>query len=278
MSDKVYQIITEQIIKQLEDGVVPWRQSWSGGMPVNIVSKKPYRGINALLLGFTGHSTFATFRQAKALGIDLSGKESYPVIFYKANKYEDKKTGEEKVFPMLRYYRVFPVDAPLVGEAEEVSDVDPIEEAEAVVEGFIGRPKIQHGGHKAYYRPSTDTVQMPEMKCFHRPESYYAVLFHELSHSTGSSTRLNRAGVVEHNSFGDTLYSNEELVAEIGSAFVCGTIGIEQDIIADAAAYCSHWLRKLKEDSKFIVKVASEAQKASDLILNRASNGTVKEE
>jgi len=83
---------------------------------------------------------------------------------------------------------------------------------------------------------------------------------------------------VEHNSFGDTLYSNEELVAEIGSAFVCGTIGIEQDIIADAAAYCSHWLRKLKEDSKFIVKVASEAQKASDLILNRASNGTVKEE
>lgn len=278
MSEKVYEIITEQIIKQLEEGTVPWRQSWSGGMPINIVSKKPYRGINALLLGFTGHSTFATYNQAKTLGIDLKGKESYPVIFYKANKYEDKETGEEKVFPMLRYYRVFPVDAQHMGEIEEADDVDPIAEAEAVVEGFVDRPKIQHGGNKAYYRPSTDTVQMPEMKQFHRAESYYAVLFHELSHSTGAAKRLNRAGVVEHNSFGDTLYSNEELVAEIGSTFVCGAIGIEQDIIEDAAAYCSHWLRRLKEDSKFIVKVASDAQKAADLILNRTSNGAVKKE
>ena len=132
------------------------------------------------------------------------------------------------------------------------------------------RPGIRYGGDKAYFRPWTDTVHMPKRNTFTSSESFYSVLFHELSHSTGHEDRLNRKTLTDGTPFGSPTYSREELVAEMGAAFLCAMAGIEDPTIQNSASYIHNWLRFLKSDPKALVVAGAQAQKAADFILGWA--------
>jgi len=277
MSNKVYEIITEKIIERLNAGEVPWHKPWTGaGMPKNLVSKKEYRGINAFLLACQGYTSpyWLTFKQCKALGGSVQkGAKSTVIVFWKQVQITDKETEEQKTIPMLRYYRVFNADQ-CTGLGEKVPvakvnpDFQPITECENIVNGMQNKPAITHQDPRAYYRPSTDTVNMPNKKTFVKPEFYYSVLFHELGHSTGHKDRLGRKDFSEVN-FGSQTYSKEELVAEMTAAFCCGHAGIENKTLENSTAYIQGWARKFKDNVKMVVLAAAGAQKAADYILNR---------
>ncbi len=280
---KVEEIITEQILAALDSGVAPWQQPWAAaGAHTNLKSKKAYRGINQLLLGFSamsqgfGSPYWVSYKQAEAMGGQVrKGEKSTIVTFWKRLKIEEKQpdnTKLEKTIGLLRYYRVFNVEQcdglegkiPAVPEAVEF---DPIEAAEEIVAGMPNCPPIQNGGDAAFYSPSADKVGMPKRESFKSGEAYYASLLHELVHSTGHTSRLNRDGVMKSAGFGSEVYSKEELVAEIGAAFLCGHSGILDIVFDNSASYIKSWRDKIAADPKLIVKAAGEAQKATDYIL-----------
>ncbi len=280
MANQVYQIVTDRVVSLLERGVVPWRRPWVGAevQPQNLATRRTYRGINPFLLGCTGFASpfWLTFKQAKSLGGSVrKGEKASLVVFWKLwdRKRRDPQTGEESLqrVPILRYYNVFNVeqcdgiDAPPLPKAH---DFQPIERCESVSEGMPNRPTIEHREARAWYRPSTDTVNMPQPELFVGPEEYYSTLFHELTHSTGHVSRLRRAGIEKVSAFGSADYSREELVAEMGAAFLCGHCGIESATIENSAAYLNGWLRKLRQDHRLVVTAAGQAQKAADYILS----------
>jgi|GEM_PF-64333 len=271
----IYQLVTDRIIALLEAGTVPWRKPWSGyaSAPQNLVSRKAYRGINLLLLHAAGFASpfWLTFRQAQELGGRVKkGEKSFPVVFWKL--FEDDEHGEPRTIPFIRYHSVFNVaqcegiECPLAPVPRP--EFQPIGECEQVVSGMPKAPVIAHGFNRACYSPIRDSVEMPDRAAFSPPEEYYSVLFHELTHATGHPTRLGRKGVAETNSFGSDPYSREELVAEMGAAFLCGHCGIGAATIDQSASYIENWLTRLKNDRKLVIKAAADAQKAADFILN----------
>jgi antirestriction protein ArdC len=278
----VYEVITSRIIKQLESGVAPWHKPWKAsgknGLPRNLVSGKEYRGINVWILLSSGFAAphWLTFRQARELGGHVrQGEVGFPVVYWKFGKREVQDGDEiiDKAFVLCRYYTVFNVeqcDGLTIQPAEPAEDqpqAEPIEACEQVVDDWRGKPVIKHGGDCASYNKVLDSVQMPERTCFDSGEEYYSTLFHELTHSTGHPTRLNRSTLTEFERFGDQDYSREELVAEMGAAFLCGITGVENKTINNSAAYLANWLDALKNDSRMVLVAASQAQKAADLIL-----------
>ena len=152
---------------------------------------------------------------------------------------------------------------------EPLPHVNPIESCEQVVTAWLDKPTIQHGSNRACYSKSLDLVQMPDRVSFESAEEYYSTLFHELTHSTGHPRRLNRSTLATFERFGDEKYSAEELVAEMGAAFLCGLTGIENKTIRNSAAYLHSWLGMLKQDSRLVLIAAGQAQKAADMILNQ---------
>jgi antirestriction protein ArdC len=286
MKSDVYQVVTDRIVGLLEQGVVPWQKPWRGGemLPRNLVSKREYRGVNVFLLQAMSYQSpfWLTFNQAKELGgFVKKGERSCPVVFWKWLDVAapDQPTGKKNV-PFLRYYSVFnvsqcdgiPLDKipVLDGDKREHS---PIEDAEQIVVNMPKKPQVQHGGGRACYSPSLDRVDMPQPETFRTGQDYYSVLFHELTHSTGHESRLNRKGVAgsegEWSAFGSTPYAREELVAEMGAAFLSGHAGIVERTIENSAAYVRSWLQRLKDDSKLVVQAAAQAQKAADFILGK---------
>ena len=277
----VYQRITETIIRQLEAGVVPWHKPWSGGearAPQNLVSRKHYRGINPFLLSCTPFEQpyWLTYKQAQALGGHVRrGERSTPVVFWKWLAKEDHD-GKEKRIPLLRHYCVFNVaqcDLP-AGKVPTLpetvtNDVQPIEACERVVAAMPNAPAIHHDSNGAFYRPAADAVHMPKRERFESAELYYGTLFHELTHATGHPSRLNREGITGDIRFGSRTYSREELVAEMGSAFLCGHTGIENQTLDNSASYIAGWLAKLQNDKRLVVTAAAQAQRAADFILGR---------
>mgnify|MGYP003674540309 CR=1 FL=1 len=272
----VYQIVTDQILEQLEKGTVPWRKPWASvGLPANVVSGKAYQGINLLLLGFQSYPTqyWCTFKQAKAMGGNVKkGEKSSIVTFW---KFLEKKQddGTVKKIPMLRYYRVFNIaqceNLKLPKRAQpttEPAEFSPIEAAEAMVAGWDDCPEIGHGGDRAFYVPSDDRIQMPNREDFTSPDTYYSTLFHEMAHSTGHSSRLDRGLDTKLAPFGSEDYSKEELVAEFASAFLSAQTGIDQSQLQQSAAYIEGWSRKLKDDPKLLIQASSKAKKAATLI------------
>jgi len=185
-------------------------------------------------------------------------------------KTKDKKTGEEKEVPFLKYYTVFNLDQTEGIEIEEEGqDVEPIGACEKIVEEMKDKPLIEHNcGIRAAYSPVLDRITIPERKLFKSAEDYYSTLFHELIHSTGHSTRLSRPGITDPTHFGSDNYSREELVAEIGSAFLCGETGIEKQTLQNSASYIAGWLQKLQNDKKLVITAAAQAQKGVDWMLN----------
>ena len=278
MSDKsiAYKVITDKIIQLLEQGTVPWHKPWTGSdEAMNLISRKAYRGINRFLLNITAYSCpyWATMKQINKLGGKVrKGEKSMPVVFWKWIEKENKETGKTERIPFLRYYRVFNLEqtegipAPEVEEAEERT-FNPIEQCERILAEMPDRPAIQHKAQAAWYRPSLDIINMPVPETFLGEEEYYSILFHELGHATGHETRLNRPTLCDMSMFGTTNYSKEELVAEMAAAMLCGEAGIVNKTIDNSAAYIQGWLKKLRQDQRFVVQAASQAQKAADCIL-----------
>lgn len=284
MTTTVYQIITDRILAKLEEGIIPWRKPWTSeaGEPQNLFSRREYRGINVFMLGMSGFSSpfWMTYRQAQAYGANVrKGEKSTPVVFWKFLDTTDKTTGEKKQIPLLRYYNVFNLEQvenmpekhiPTVSSSPR--EFSPIEAAAKLVDSMPQRPTIRHGSTGAFYRPSEDFVSMPRPVEFNTPEEYYSTLFHELAHSTGHASRLDRPEVSGNNSgFGSHSYGREELLAEMTAAFLCATAGIENTTIDNSAAYLQSWMKTIKADTKLLVIAASGAQKAADFILNRSA-------
>jgi antirestriction protein ArdC len=276
----VYEIITDQILEKLKKGVVPWHKPWSvshGGRPKNLVSGKAYRGINPMLLAFSGYDSpyWLTYKQAAKLGGNVKkGSKSTMVIFWKPLEKENADTGKTEKHFMLRYYRVFNSDQCEGVEVPETKKPEakkfkPIKECEKTVARMPKAPAINHGGDRACYMPSSDQINMPKKTAFDQPAAYYSTLFHELSHSTGHGKRLDRKGVTDLCGFGATNYSKEELTAEMGAAFLCAENGIENATIDNSAAYIDNWSEKLKDQPRMVIEAAGKAQKAADYILNR---------
>ena len=268
----VYEIVTERILTELERGNVPWHKPWSGeqSMPRNLTSGKLYRGCNVFLLGMQGYGSpyWLTYKQAQARGGSVrKGEKASPIVFWKWLEKKDE-TGKLQRVPMLRYFSGFNVeqcDGLEYPKPEPKPEFDPIDAAEKLAANYRAGPKLQHGGGRAYYRPSTDTVQMPERSAFANGPEYYSTLFHELGHSTGHDSRLKRKGITDPIHFGSHSYSKEELVAEMTAAFLCGFSGIDQTV-ENSAAYLRSWIQALKGDAKLVVQAAAQAQKASDHI------------
>jgi antirestriction protein ArdC len=279
----LYQTVTDQIVSMLESGVVPWRSPILGrgkaGHPKNLNSGKRYRGVNVFLLAFTafakgyGSSYWLTFNQAKERGGNVrKGEKSSMVVFWKQYDTKDRQTGEPVRIPVLRYYNVFNAEQMEGIEAPDgvkftPLDFKPIESAEQIAAGYRGSPTVSHdGGQQAYYRPLNDTVHMPEKTRFATVEAYYSTLFHELSHSTGHSTRLDRKIDTDPKPFGSPDYGKEELVAEMSAAFLCGHAGIHPTVIGNQAAYLAGWRKQIKSDKKLVIAAAGQAQRSADWI------------
>lgn len=281
----LYQEVTDRIVEMLEQGVAPWRSPIMGagtaGHPRNLASGKPYRGVNVFLLAFTawsqgyGSSYWLTFKQAKAKGGTVKkGEKSTMVVFWNQYETEDRETGEAKTVPVLRYYRVFNaeqcegIEIPDASTFEPV-DFAPLDACHRIVAGYPNGPTIDHGGSRAYYRPSTDSVRLPKPERFTAGEAYYATLFHELAHSTGHSSRLDRGLDTEPTPFGSPDYGREELIAEMAACFLSAGTGIHPATLANSAAYLQGWLTSLKQDKKLVIQAAGAGQKAADWILDR---------
>jgi antirestriction protein ArdC len=279
----LYQAVTDRIIEVMERGVCPWKKPWKaiGGPPRNIRGRR-YRGINAFLLAaqsaFEGwtHPVFLTFKQAKELGGKVrKGERSTLVVFWKITVPKEYADNPQACPPedrrwLLRYYRVFNV-AQVDGLPSQAMPViqdnglAPIEACEEIVANMPQRPEIRESGTGAFYFLATDQVGMPPLKAFESAERYHSTLFHELVHSTGHDSRLARADAFEGR-FGSDRYAKEELVAELGAAFLCARAGIAPATVEDSAAYLANWLKKLREDKKLLITAASAAQRAADFI------------
>jgi len=272
-----YQTITDRILALLEQGTVPWRQPWArtAGMPRNLFSQRPYRGINIWVLTTMGYTSpfWATFHQVKEAGGNIrKGERGVPVVFWKIYHTEDHDTGEQEKRFVLRQYTVFnaaQLDGVAVPEIPVPPDpFTPIERCAQLVEAMPQRPAIVHGHQRAFYTPATDTLHMPLPACFESTKAYYAILFHELVHSSGHRSRLNRATLTDLCLFGDPTYAKEELVAEMGASYLSGVCGIAPVTLDNSAAYLQSWMQVLRHDTTLLVHAAAQAQRAADYIQN----------
>jgi len=286
----VYAIITEKIINLLESGIVPWCKPWtSTGLPRNLVSKKPYKGVNYFLLSATKYVSpfWLTYRQAAELGGHVrKGEESTIVIFWKV---EDSKRSNQDLEVeetdaknrrrfLLRFYRVFNLEQCELPQAVldklpkiETYQHDPIEAAERIIANMPNPPEIQYAGSKAFYSPITDRITLPPRELFSSAEEFFGTLAHEASHASGHPKRLNRESIAEAAPFGSPTYSFEEIVAEMSAAYLCAEAGISPAVIDNEAAYIQGWLKKIRSEKRLVVIAAAQAQRAADYILNRAS-------
>ncbi|MFR4133997.1 MAG: ArdC family protein [Anaerobutyricum hallii] len=279
MKKSVYEMITERIIEQLENGVIPWQKPWNGthSGAYNRISNKPYSLLNQMILKHDGE--YATFKQWSDLGGKIrKGEKSEVVTFWKIQPIEEENEDGEKVIrqiPILKYFNVFhisQVDGVEPKEQLKISDLEPIEEAEKIKTEYMNREHLkifEKVTNKAFYTPTFDYIEVPCKEQYQNIEEFYSTLFHEMIHSTGHKSRLNRSdmqGIVRH---GSEKYSKEELTAELGSATLINMLGIETEkSFRNSSAYIQNWLQALKNDNKFIVSASSKAEKAVKYILN----------
>ena len=284
----LYQTVTDRIVELLEAGTAPWRSPVMGseiGQPISLTTGKPYRGVNVFLLAMSamagGYRSryWMTYKQAAERGGQVrKGERSTLAVFWKLYETEDRKTGEEKKVPLLRYYNVFNADqTDGVTVPDEHAKTDrvhrPLMECERIIAGFAphhGGPAFAEGGTVPAYVPALDAVRVPPAGRFVSDELYYTVVFHELGHATGAPRRLARwADADGFARWGTDGYRKEELIAEMTAAFLCGEAGIGPATIEDSASYLAGWVQALRGDKRLIVTAAAQAQRASDLILGR---------
>ena len=273
----LYQEVTNRIMEQLENGIIPWEKPWiSAGNAVSHATGKPYSLLNQMLLGRPGE--YVTFKQCQQEGGKVrKGEKSSMVVFWKWIEEKDPDTEEVKQIPFLRYFNVFHIDqcegltAKYTQELPGTANAD--QTAEAIIAGYIHSSGVMlnyEAGDQAFYRPSTDSITLPLLAQFKETAEYYSTAFHEMVHSTGHSKRLNRLEKTAF--FGSEAYSKEELIAEIGAAALVNASGLETvKSFRNNAAYIQNWLSVLKNDKKFIVSASGKAEKAVNLILGTAA-------
>ncbi len=278
----IYQRVTDQIINQLDQGVAPWVKPWSGvsdAIPMNAQSQRPYRGINTVLLmmeatarGF-GANQWLTYRQALSLGGHVTkGARGVNIVFYQLKPRSDDsaptdEAAKDTVVPMLKIFTVFNL-AEIEGLPAEFyarSDLEPCWEPEARAEGVMtdSGASIKNVGffHAAYNR-RLDQIELPAKGSFVAASDYYSTALHELTHWTGHASRCGREFGQR---FGDLAYAFEELVAELGSAFLCAHCRIDGK--TQHGAYINAWMNIMKADKRAIFLAASKAQQAADYVL-----------
>jgi antirestriction protein ArdC len=243
--------------------VAPWVKPWhSHGVdaPYNPIAKRYYNGINFVQLSMMPGSThnWVTYKQAQSVGAQVrKGSKGVQVIYFSPLEVQDKVSNEVKKIPMLKTYTVFnadQVDGLELPAPTERTEIEAVESCEAFIKAQ--RARIQFGGNRAFYVPSLDYIQLPELDQFKSTPDYYATALHELSHWTGHESRLNRDF---KNRFGSEAYAFEELVAELGSAMLCAHLKIDGQL--QHASYIDSWLKVLKDDPKNILKASALAQK-----------------
>jgi len=272
MKKDIYQDVTNKIVQEIESGALPWVKEWSSfsGLPENAITGRQYNGINTLILwlmggelGYASHR-WCTYKQAReANGFVRKGEKSIPVVFYKPlTKDVENASGEleEKTIPMLRIFNVFNLD-----QIDGFADNPAADSTKKLpgIDDFINMTGVKLVPGSPAFVPSMNWVHMPPIDMFETNTSYYATLFHELIHWSGHKTRLDRN---MSNRFGDAGYAVEELVAELGAAFLCAKFGVTGEV--RHAGYIEHWLKVLKDDNKAIFKAAAEASKAVEDLMS----------
>jgi antirestriction protein ArdC len=281
----LYTRVTDRIVSDLEQGVRPWLKPWNAGNTEGRISRplrhtgEAYQGINILLLwgeamekGYAAN-TWMTFKQAESLDAHVRKGERGSMVVY-ADRFRRTETNDEgkeveREIPFLKSYTVFNVEQiDGLPERYQAKPADPgeklqlIEESERFFEATGAT--FRHGGNQAYYAPALDMIQLPVPEAFKNAESYAATKAHELTHWTKHTTRLDRD--FGRQKFGDEGYAREELVAELGAAFLCADLSITPEVREDHAAYIGSWLKVLKEDKRAIFTAASHAQRAVDYL------------
>jgi antirestriction protein ArdC len=281
----VYARVTTQIINAIENGVATWRMPWhtSGRYafsPINVASKKPYRGINTVCLWAAAQAKgyergeWATYQQWQEKGAQArKGEKATTVVFWKfANEPADTEDGEESLRPgrllFTRGYSVFNA-AQVDGYTPKAEPDMPMPERIANADRFFAAigADVRHGGNQAYYTTADDHIQMPPFAAFRDSVRYYSTLAHEHTHWTAIAARCDRQ---LGKRFGDNAYAAEELIAELGAAFTCAHLGLSTEPREDHAQYIQSWLRVLKADSRAIFTAASKAQQACDWMIAHA--------
>ena len=270
----IYQEITDSIITELEKGATPWIKPWNApmGADKNVVSQNPYRGVNRLITamasGIKGYSNpaWGTYDQWQKLGGQVrTGEKATKIVYWNKAVGTDKATGEKKEYAFAKFHFVFNVEQvdgiEIVKSEDKQNDNQRIANCENTIKNSNAR--ITHGGDTACFIPSSDVIRMPEIGTFQSAEHYYATAFHELTHWTSDKNRCDRD--ISKGRFGNPDYAFEELVAELGAAFLCGNHGITGDL--RHAGYIESWLKCLKNDPKAIFKASGLAQSAADYIL-----------
>lgn len=291
MSTLVNETVTRMFIEKIEERraagenvSAPWRKLWNPalGADRNLVSNKPYRGSNVFITAAQGFGSpfWATAKQIVGAGgsikLQADGKRVpyTPIVLWVFPDEAQKAAGR---FPFVKFFQVWNVEqtdgleelaaSKLAEHAGAV--VNPIEAAQAIVDGWHGKPVTTFGSARAAYNPSKDSIVMPDLQAFESAEAFYSTYFHELAHSTGHRTRLNRDGVVNVASFGSHAYSEEELVAEMTAGMLAGHSAIDTpEIVENTSAYLDHWLKVLKANPDILVAAGGQAQKAVDMIRN----------
>jgi antirestriction protein ArdC len=286
MKADIYQRITDKIVCELEKGVMPWLKPWNAEHAAGRITRPlrgngiPYKGINVLMLWSAamgkGYAApiWMTYKQASELKANVRKGEHGSLVVY-ADKITrsatDSATGEESKYaiPFLKGYTVFNVEQidglPEQYYAKPAPRVDTIERVDRAEGFFAGTgATVRHGGTVAYYNVSQDFVQMPAFEAFRDAESYYATLAHETTHWTRHKSRLDRN--FGRKRFGDEGYAMEELVAELGSAFLSADLDLTPELRGDHASYISSWIKVLKDDKRAIFTSASHAQRAADFL------------
>lgn len=271
MATNPYELVTQSIIEQIDRGTLPWRRPWTNLLPQS-VHGHTYRGLNAILLATKPFSDprWLTFRMVQNLrGRVQKGEKATPVVFWSMIESQDEK-GEDRKVPILKVYHLFNAEQTEKLNLPELRiascDGSPIESAEAVISNLPWHLKISTGT-AAFWSPQTpDSITIPKPSSFESMDAYYSTFFHELAHASGHASRLNRH---QSTTFGDDIYSFEELIAELAASFLCAHCGIDNSL-AQSAAYIDGWSRKLRaSDPRLIVRAASQAQRAADYILGR---------
>lgn len=254
MTTNVYEMVTNRIIEQLEKGMIPWQKPWSGSNKgaYNRISNKPYSLLNQMTLQHTGE--YATFKQWTDLGGHIrKGEKAEQIVFWKIQPIEKENEDGEKVIrqiPILKYFNVFhisQVDGVEPKEKLEINEHEPIEQAEKIKVDYMNREHLQIKemiSDKAFYLPTADYIQVPCKEQYQNIEEFYSTLFHEIVHSTGHKSRLDRKDIKDCLYKGDENYSKEELTAELGSAFLINMLDIETEkSFKNSSAYIQSWLR-----------------------------------
>ena len=271
-----YEVVTNRILELLEKNVIPWQQPWSGGWPQNLFTKRQYRGINVLILAARDFTSpyWASERQIETHGGEVRTDEieNPTVIYYwrlgEFSEWTKSGCSVPHLYQMVKVHEVFNYQQ-MQGVERFIPPLQPfapIEKAEELMQNMPRRPTVEENPRGAFYNPLRDVVALPPKSSFSPAEEYYSTAFHELVHATGHVSRLKRKSLIEFTKFGDHSYSQEELVAELGAAMLCGLIGLAPKTVENSAAYIQSWLHRLQSDKTFVVKAAGQAQKACDFI------------